>query len=571
MPVPATGSDPLLDFRNFLFVIWKHLSLPTPTKRQYEFAQFLQTCPNRRRMIRAFRGAGKSWVCYAYICWRLYCDQQVNILVISASKAKADEFSTFVRQLISEVPVLQHLKAGAEQRWSNISFDVRGAEPDPNPSVKSAGITGQIVGSRADEVVFDDVETAENSATQLMREKLEQRVKEAESILKPLTTSRITYLGTPQCEDSLYNKLPAKGYAVRIWPALYPDSRWMDKNGEWLAPEVAAEITPANIGKTTEPTRFTDEDLARRAIAIGRSTFALQFMLDSSLADEDRYPLRMRDLIVTPLDPNQAAERYAWAAVPDRIINDLPNVGLGGDRMYRPVPLPQVDYLPYEQKVMSIDPSGRGQDETGYAIGGSLHGLLFLLDAGGFHDGSSDSTLLSLAHLAAKYKVGRIIVEANFGDGMYTKLLQPVVSKVFREAGLPGCTIEEVKHSKQKELRIIDTLEPVVASHRLVVNADLIQRDYDSVKHLPEERSMLYRLFYQLTRITREKGSIAHDDRLDALAILIAFFTAIMAVDSHKAQQASHAKAIDAEIRSFINHVFNIKAPQSSGRWATRA
>jgi hypothetical protein len=70
----------------------------------------------------------------------------------------------------------------------------------------------------------------------------------------------------------------------------------------------------------------------------------------------------------------------------------------------------------------------------------------------------------------------------------------------------------------QKEKRIIDTLEPVMAQHRLIVDRDLIQRDYDSVAHLPVDEAFQYRLFYQMTRITRDRKSVPHDDRIEAVA-----------------------------------------------------
>lgn len=543
-------TDALDDFRNFLYLIWEYLQLPEPTALQYDIAHYLQHGP-RRKVIEAFRGVGKSWITAAYVLWELRKNPQVNILVISASKQRADNFTTFCLQMLQDVPFLQHLRPRTEQRCSKIEFDVAQAEPDQNPSVRSAGITGQITGSRADLIVADDVEIPGNSETQLLREKLAENIKEFDAILKP--GGRVTFLGTPQCEESIYNVLPARGYATRVWPARVPDQKWLNAHGEKLTPTLAGR---QDAGKSTEPSRFTDMDLAEREASYGRAGFALQFMLDTRLSDEDRYPLKLKDLIVTPLDRTQAAERYAWAASPDRVINELPNVGLGGDRYYRPIPLPQLDYHPYEGKVMSIDPSGRGRDETGYAIGGILHGTIHLLDCGGFHDGSSEQTLSSLAHLALKYKVNRIIIEANFGDGMYTKLLQPVVARVFQEAGEGGCTCEEVKHSRQKELRILDTLEPVISNHRLVVDHDLVRRDYESVAGRPEETAGRYRLFYQLTHITKDKGSLMQDDRLDALSILVAYYQRVMSVDRQEAVAKSKDKALTEELRRFEQHVF---------------
>ena len=137
-----TQEDPVLrDFRNFLFLVWKHLNLPEPTDVQYDIAKYLQKGP-KRSVIEAFRGVGKSWVTSAFVCWLLLNNPQLNIMVVSAAKDRADAFSTFTKRLIAEMPILEHLKPGKGQRDSNIAFDVGPAGASQSPSVKSVGITG---------------------------------------------------------------------------------------------------------------------------------------------------------------------------------------------------------------------------------------------------------------------------------------------------------------------------------------------------------------------------------------------------------------------------------------------
>jgi hypothetical protein len=112
------------DFRNFLYVIWKHLGLPPPTKVQNDIADFLQKLSIRRKIIEAFRGAGKSWITSAYVLWRLYHDPDYKALVVSASKARSDDFTTFTKRLINEVPFPQYLTARNDQRDPMIAFHV---------------------------------------------------------------------------------------------------------------------------------------------------------------------------------------------------------------------------------------------------------------------------------------------------------------------------------------------------------------------------------------------------------------------------------------------------------------
>ena len=446
------NSRVLTDFRVFAYLVWQQLNLPEPTPVQYDICQYLQHGP-KRSIIQAFRGVGKSFLTSAYVLWVLLNDPQKKILVVSASKERADAFSTFVKRLINEMPLLAHLKPKEGQRDSVISFDVGPAIADHSPSVKSVGITGQLTGSRADIIVADDIETPGNSATQMMRDKLSELVKEFDSVLKPLDSSRIIYLGTPQLEMSLYNALAERGYETRIWPALYPEIQKVPSYQGKLAPKVtqALEKDSGLAGQPTDPRRFSEEDLLERKASYGRAGFALQFMLDTSLSDADRYPLKVQDLIVMNLNPTMAHTKVVWAAAPELCINDLPNVALTGDRFYRPM-WHSEEMSEYTGCVMAIDPSGRGMDETGFAVVKVLAGTMYLVDAGGLIGGYSDQTLETLARIAKKHQVNHVIVGANFGDGMYTKLLQPIMAKHHR------CLIEEVKHSSQKELRIIDTL-----------------------------------------------------------------------------------------------------------------
>jgi hypothetical protein len=109
------------DFRKFLYVVWKHLRLPQPTPIQYDIAYYLQH-GDKRMVLEAFRGVGKSWITSAFVCWLLYCNPQLNIMVVSASKNRADDFSTFTLRIITEMEILRHLIPREDQRKSKISL-----------------------------------------------------------------------------------------------------------------------------------------------------------------------------------------------------------------------------------------------------------------------------------------------------------------------------------------------------------------------------------------------------------------------------------------------------------------
>src|SRR5262249_34990700 len=145
-----------------------------------------------------------------------------------------NEFSTFMKQLIFDMPLLAFLRPRPDQRQSTIAFDVGPAKPDPSPSVKSVGINGQLTGSRANVIIADDIEIPHNSDTQGKRDKILELVKEFDAVIKP--GGRIIYLGTPQTEQSIYNELPKRGYVIRIWPSRFPKS--VDRYGTRLAPYI---------------------------------------------------------------------------------------------------------------------------------------------------------------------------------------------------------------------------------------------------------------------------------------------------------------------------------------------
>ena len=489
------------DFRYFLTAVWTHLALPAPTRAQLCIAEYLQNGP-KRLQIQAFRGVGKSWITAAFVLWTLYNDSNKKIMVVSASKDRADSFSIFCQRLIHEVPWMSHLKPkNDDQRWSRVSFDVGPAAPHQAPSVKSVGITGQLTGSRADLMVLDDVEVPNNSMTELQREKLLQLVTECESILTPKRDSRIMFLGTPQTTFTVYNKLRQRNYKPFVWPARYP--RKVAMYDGLLAPQLEKDLDTKNdlAWKPTD-TRFREHDLLERESAMGRSNFMLQFMLDTSLSDAEKFPLKFADLIVTPVNPENAPENIIWCSSPENVLKELPSVGLPGDHFHKPMQF-QGEWKPYSETICSVDPSGRGTDETVACYLRQLNGFIYLHEIKAFRDGYSDHTLLEILKGCRRYKASTLLIESNFGDGIVSELF-----KKHCQTTKTGINIEETRANVRKEDRIIDSLEPVLNQHRLVIDPRIVEWDYSSNQETAGETRLLYMLFYQMSRMCREKGAV---------------------------------------------------------------
>jgi len=540
------------DFKLFLQALWQQLDLPPPTRAQYAIADYLQNGP-KRLQIQAFRGVGKSWITGAFVLWTLFKDKEKKIMIISASKERADNMSIFLQKLIIETPWLSHLQPKSDDsRWSRISFDVA-CSPHQAPSVKSVGITGQLTGSRADLMILDDIEVPGNSMTELMREKLLQLCTEAESILTPKSDSRIMYLGTPQTTFTVYRKLAERSYRPFVWPARYPRKGNLSKYDGLLAPQIQEDLdSGVEEWGCTDPERFDHEDLLEREASMGRSNYLLQFQLDTSLSDADKFPLKMSDLVITSVNPDSAPDNCIWCSDPANLIKDLPTVGLPGDYFYSPMQL-QGEWTPYTETICSVDPSGRGSDETAAAFISQKNGFLYLHEMRAYRDGYSDNTLLDILRGCRKYNATTLLIESNFGDGIVAELFKKHIQQTKQ-----SIFIEETRANVRKEDRIIDSLEPVLNQHRLICDRSVVEWDYASNKDAAPEERLLYMLFYQMSRMCREKGAVKHDDRLDCLAQGVKYYTDALSISANQAVVDRKRIEWDSMLEDFVDN------PQSS-------
>ncbi len=535
------------DFVLFVHYIWDLLGLPAPTKVQILIAQFMADPKHQRKIIEAFRGVGKSYLAYSFVVWKLWNNPNLKFLIVSASKTRADNFSITCQSFIDMCPFLRHLRpTDRNVVYSKVKWYVNGASTSGSPSVMSVGIESNFTGSRADIIIPDDVESEKNSWTVDQREKLIRLVGEFEAIKKgdegKGNNSEILFLGTPQNEESLYNYLHESGlYKVRIWPGRYP---MVNKVGAYkgkLCPILEDELyTDEGLQWTpTDPKRFTEQDLTERELMYGKAGFYLQFMLDTELSDAERYPLRTSNIIVYPVPNTKAPAQMSHAKTKECTLQNLPRLGFSADRWFKPI-FVDSEYLPFEGSILAVDPSGTGGDETGYAVIKSLMGYLYVTRAGGLTGGYDDNVLMQLSTIAKEEQVGKVIIEKNFGDGMFLHLWKPVLNAIY------PCTMEEVRNTTQKERRIIDTLEPVMARHKLVVDPSVIELDYKTSIETTDSKGkskLPYSLFYQMTRLTKDRGSLVHDDRLDALAIGVGYFTERMSRNPEKEVKALKEKA----------------------------
>ena len=566
--------DPMRSFPNFVGYCWYHLQLPPPTPVQYEIAEYLQFGPPRRILL-GFRGVAKTWLTAAYTVFSLNKDTEEKVVVASGTKAYADNISTFMQQLITTLPILSRLKPSAHQRSSKMAFDVGPTRPAPAPSVKSVGIFGQTTGSRASLCIGDDCETLVNSSTEDAREDLLRAIREFEAIIVP--GGHIVILGTYQTEESVYIKLAEEyGYDCRKWPSEYPPyAELQHVKHQYLAPALRNQLRamPELAGTPTDPKRFDTNTLIQKRSGFGIADYTLQFLLDPSLSDAAKYPLKLSDFIAFDIKP-KVPSQYTHAKVKDLRL-DMRNIGFTGDGAYRPWTFSDT-FMPLEDITMHVDPSGSGEDEIGYAVGGAAAGYVYFLDSGGLQGGYTAENFERLLTICKLWKVKVIRFEDNFGDGMFTQLFTSYLADerlkarvagkaeniVLAEISVEGFTV----NNTQKERRIIAALEPVLNQHRLVVNVSILQADADALEVDP--KSLKYLLTYQLTHISSIRGCLKHDDRLDALAAMVIYYQPSVVQVPEEAAKAHTAEELLAGLTSlsqFIgqsSHAGTLKLPE---------
>jgi len=499
------------------------------TPVQKLIAQFLEYGP-LYRMVQAQRGQAKTTITAAYAIWRLIHDPNLAVLIISAGGKQANEISTLIVRAFQTWDVLECMRPDASMgdRISVEAFDVHYnlKRLNKSPSVACTGITGNLQGKRAGLLIADDVESAKNSLTAVMREQLLNLTRDFTSIC---STGDIIYLGTPQTTESIYNSLPGRGFTVRIWPGRFPNAEQLEAYGDQLCPVFRKKMESrpdlctgygpdGKQGAPVDPVILGEEFLNKKEIDQGTAYFQLQHMLQTRLMDAMCKPLHAEKLVLAQLPPRDGmfpltiTREISTGAYKRLAIHQKPLVfGVPGSVSKEVAALQGVCFY--------IDPAGGGKnaDETGFACTGFLNSNVFLLDWGGVAGGYAPETMQALAQRVFNMRPNVVKIEKNFGYGAFREVWLPYLWAVYDKAGVPRPGVEDDMVHGQKEKRIIDTLEPVMGRGSLIVDERLVKEDEDQTMRYVIQMRVTYSGFLQMVNVSYDKDSLAHDDRLDAL------------------------------------------------------
>lgn len=544
------------NFKEFYKYVFWHLGLPCPTRDQLAMAVYVEQLAYTTEplMLQAQRGLAKSLTVQILSSWLLLRNKNEVIVVVSATSARAESFISFVKKLLQEIPLLKHLAPQGDDRKSSRKIDVNGRLPNDSPSLSAFGVTSAKTGSRASFIIYDDVEIPENSDTVQKREKLLAGVRDTAN-LGIAGVFRELSICTPQSSESVYNTMLEDGFSRCIIPAEYPEDISV-YNGD-LAKHIVRRLksNPNLVGLATDK-RNNMAHLIKQKLK-GKARYKLHYMLDTAMSDNERYPLKLSDLIVMDLDMEMASVHIEYSSNKSDTLYDIKHKGFRGDFLYKPRYVDYTKTSKYDGIAMFIDPSGRGSDETAYAITATLGGRIFVLDFGGVQGGYDEDTLNELARIARDYKVNLIQVESNFGDGAFAELLKPIVSRVYKVAyrgefkkDVSGVCIEDVRATTNKEKRIIETLEPIMMQHRLVINKQALIKDQDKKGD--------YSFTHQITHITMESGCLAHDDIIDVVAMGVKYWQTVLAKDMETNIDDYDEEMLEKELNDFLEDMCGV-------------
>lgn len=548
-------------FEDFLVDAMRELGFGV-TDQQFDIAAWIAYGP-QYLMAQAQRSQAKTTIAAIFAVWALIHNPHYRVLIVCAAGGLATDISTLIVRLIMTMPVLECMRPDklAGDRTSVEDFDVHHSLKglDKSASVSCMGIDSNIQGKRADILIADDVESGKNSATPAQRAKIAHITKDFTSIN---ANGRIIWLGTPQTQDSIYNTLPSRGVQIRVWPGRFPTRKQLDNYGPRLAPRLRRMLDEdpslgtgggllGDQGKPTDPQLLDEAALQKKERDQGTPYFQLQHMLSTALTDALRYPLKPH--LLTCVSVVDRLPLVVVRGIDEHAIREFTS-GTYNYRVRTAHEISKETLLIPEDRVVYIDPApgGANADETAYAGGAFLNGSVWCLLAGGLPGGYEEEKLKELARRLLPLRPKLVKIEKNMGFGAFRAVFTPVLRAIFEAAKVPVPGFEDDLVTGQKELRIINTLAPVMGRGALLMSDAVFEEDARTVQGYAPAVQNSYSLFHQLAHMTAQRGALDHDDRADALEGFVRHFQEQLVQDQKKQLDKKRA----AEFEAMRNDLF---------------
>lgn len=486
--------------------MWARLKRWVVPPLHFQICDWLERCVARVRVLLVFRGAAKSTIYGVYKAWVLYRDHTMRNQVWAADDALALKMTRYTRHVLLAHPLCRGMllpTAGAKEFW------VDGADDPRNPSMAATGVLSNAVGSRAEEIDFDDVEVPKNIKTPEAREAIRQRMEESTHILVP--GGRKTFIGTPHTHNSIYEEQVTAGAAVLTIP-LFQHSKRFDNPGTerrfklGFAPESDGVTIIAGIGKFARvldegrdyrveknavlfakppgitfdacsgnawPERFTRQEIEfKRKECRTLNAWDSQYQLHAKPVSEIRLdPDRLRIYNVEPV-VREINNQLAMFLGPVRIV---------GAAAWWDCSLGKLRSDASAFCIVFTDEKGQLYWHTAEGLTGEL----------AVFDGKGElvaGQCLQIRNLVTRYSLPAVDVEVN-GPGGF---VPPILRRALKGT---GCAVREEFSVVDKRKRILDALEPPLSTRFLWAHTSVAEgptwdqmKDFNpSVKEQPDD------------------------------------------------------------------------------------
>jgi hypothetical protein len=454
-----------IEFDEFIWIWNRSQGLTTP-QLHLGIARWLSkhgTDGHRELVLLAFRNSGKSTVVGLYCAWLLCRDPNVRILVLAGDFSLAKKMVRNIKQVIERHPVTRGLRPIRSDQWASDQFTVCRSAALRDPSVLAKGISSNITGLRADAIICDDVEVPNTCDTPAKRSDLRSRLSEIEYILVP--DGLKLFVGTPHAQDSIYNSVNAK-VASKIPPFLSGYKRLelplLDDMGRSRWPERFPDHAIEGIRTRTSSAKFESQMMLRpRNFGDARLDSELIDFYDDELlytetCGQARLSLNGRRLVSASCwwDPSFGTPEKGDSSV-------IAVVFSSEDGFYW---LHRIAYLKHNPEILGE------------------------VDA-------ATQLCRQVVAFAAEFYVPSVTIETN-GLGRFLPGLLRVELRNQNES----CAVIEHTSRQQKDLRIIDGFEAILAAQRLRAHSSVLKTPF--LSEMNEWRP----------------GAHAADDGLDAVA-----------------------------------------------------
>ncbi len=426
------------DFKLFV-VLWnQRMNLTTPQihLKMADWLEWNWSKGNTRLLLMAFRSAGKSTIVGLFAAWLLYRQADLRILVLAADFSLAKKMVRNVKRIIERHPLTTKLKPEKAEQWASDRFTVKRMFESRDPSMMAKGITSNITGSRADIVICDDVEVPNTCDSAEKRRELRERLGEMEYVLVP--GGMQLYVGTPHNYHTIYADEPRKELGEEK-PFLPGFERMklpvLDKHGEsaWIE-------------------RYSEDDIARMKRSAGPNKFASQMMLEPVNIAEGRLNPKLLQVYDHELDYTK----------------ELQTLFIGQTKLVSASAFwdPAFGSAKGDNSVMAV----LFADAEGSFY---LHHIAYIENEQSSEVDEATQQCMRVAQIAKTHYLPSMSVEIN-GIG---KFLPNILRNELSKAKAP-CRVQEISQTRNKDLRILEAFDAVLAAKRLYVHRSVLQTPF---------------------------------------------------------------------------------------------